>query len=236
MEPIGLLMREHRTIEKMVNALRLELSKERAEKNVNFPFLDMAIDFFKTYADRCHHGKEEDILFRELSKKTLSDEHSKMMNVLIQEHIYGRKTVSSLLEAREAFARGETNTLVKITEALEKLVIFYPKHIEKEDKSFFYPSMKYLDEQERQTMLQEFHKFDESLIHERYAEIAEKSLHLMQSKDLTKWKCSVCDYVYDPPKADLEHGIKPGTPFQDLPAEWTCPVCLAKKDAFKEVK
>jgi hemerythrin-like domain-containing protein/rubredoxin len=236
MEPIGLLMREHRTIEKMVDALRIELSKERAEKTVNFPFLDTAIDFFKTYADRCHHGKEEDILFRDLSKKPLSEEHDKMMNILIQEHIYGRKTVSSLLEARESFARGETSALVKITEALEKLIIFYPKHIATEDKSFFYPSMKYFDEQERQGMLQEFHHFDESLIHERYAEIAEKSLRLMQSKDLSKWRCTVCDYVYDPLKGDPEHGIKPGTPFQDLPSEWTCPVCLAKKDAFKEVK
>lgn len=47
MEPIGLLMKEHRIIERMVDALRIELSRERTEKNVNFPFLDTAIDFSK---------------------------------------------------------------------------------------------------------------------------------------------------------------------------------------------
>jgi hemerythrin-like domain-containing protein/rubredoxin len=235
MEPIGLLMIEHRTIEKMVDALRIELAKEKKEKKVNFPFLDTAIDFFKTYADRCHHGKEEDILFRELSKKPLSEEHNRIMNTLIQEHVYGRKTVSSLLEAREAFARGETNAFNQITEALEKLVIFYPKHIALEDKNFFYPTMEYLNKQERENMLQEFHQFDEKLIHERYGEIAEKAL-LMQSEKLTKWRCTVCGYIYDPMKGDPEHGIKPRTSFQDLPSDWTCPVCLAKKDAFEEVK
>lgn len=63
-------MKEQRIIERMVDALRIELSRERTEKNVNFPFLDTAIDFFKTYADRCHHGKEEGVLFRELSTKS----------------------------------------------------------------------------------------------------------------------------------------------------------------------
>ena len=68
MEPIVFLMKEHRVIEDMVKALGFELVKERKQKSVDFPFLDTAIDFFKTYADRCHHGKEEGILFRELSK------------------------------------------------------------------------------------------------------------------------------------------------------------------------
>jgi hemerythrin-like domain-containing protein len=72
METIVFLMREHRIIEEMVKALGLELAIEKTKKNLDFPFLDTAIDFFKTYADRCHHGKEEDILFRELSKKDLS--------------------------------------------------------------------------------------------------------------------------------------------------------------------
>ena len=37
--------------------------------------------------------------------------------------------------------------------------------------------------------------------------------------------CSVCSYEYDPSKGDPEHGIAPGTKFEDLPEDWTCPVC-----------
>jgi hemerythrin-like domain-containing protein/rubredoxin len=236
MEPIGLLMMEHRVIERMVNALSIELAKERMEKTVNFPFLDVAIDFFRTYADRCHHGKEENILFRELSKKTLADEHNRMMKILVQEHDYGRKTVSNLLNAKEMFAQGYADALDEIAATLERLTTFYPSHIEKEDKQFFHQCMEYFTEQEREAMMREFHRFDESLIHERYREIAENALTLVRPKDFTKWKCTVCEYVYIPTKGDLEHGIRPGTPFSELPDDWTCPVCFAKKDAFKPIE
>ncbi len=53
------------------------------------------------------------------------------------------------------------------------------------------------------------------------------------SKELGgKWKCSVCGYVYDPVKGDLDGGIEPGTPFEEIPDGWVCPVCGAAKEDF----
>ena len=49
---------------------------------------------------------------------------------------------------------------------------------------------------------------------------------------MNKWECSVCGYVYDPEAGDSDHNIKPGTPFEKLPEDWTCPVCGAPKDQF----
>lgn len=49
---------------------------------------------------------------------------------------------------------------------------------------------------------------------------------------MKKYKCSVCGYVYNPKKGDPEHGIPPGTPFEDLPVTWVCPRCGASKDSF----
>jgi rubredoxin len=49
---------------------------------------------------------------------------------------------------------------------------------------------------------------------------------------LEKWECTVCGYIYAPEIGDPEHGIKPGTPFENLPEDWTCPVCGAPKDQF----
>lgn len=46
--------------------------------------------------------------------------------------------------------------------------------------------------------------------------------------------CSICSYEYDPSKGDPEHGIAPGTKFEDLPEGWTCPVCGMSKDAFNK--
>lgn len=49
-----------------------------------------------------------------------------------------------------------------------------------------------------------------------------------------KYICSICGYVYDPAKGDPEHGIAPGTKFEDLPKDWHCPICRASKDKFNK--
>jgi len=52
---------------------------------------------------------------------------------------------------------------------------------------------------------------------------------------MAKYKCSVCDYVYDPEFGDPEGGVTPGTPFEKLPDDWVCPVCGADKSQFEKV-
>ena len=46
------------------------------------------------------------------------------------------------------------------------------------------------------------------------------------------WICELCGYVYDPAEGDADGGIKPGMRFEDIPGDWTCPVCGANKDDF----
>ncbi|WP_163707413.1 flavin reductase [Mangrovibacterium lignilyticum] len=47
--------------------------------------------------------------------------------------------------------------------------------------------------------------------------------------------CLICGYVYDPEKGDPSMGIEPGTPFEDLPEDYKCPICNASKDYFKKI-
>jgi len=49
---------------------------------------------------------------------------------------------------------------------------------------------------------------------------------------MDKWECTVCGYIYDPEKGDPENNIPAGTPFEQLPENWTCPVCGAPKSQF----
>ena len=53
---------------------------------------------------------------------------------------------------------------------------------------------------------------------------------------MNKWECTACGYIYDPQKGDPNHGVPPGTPFENLPADWVCPECGADKSLFEKVK
>lgn len=52
---------------------------------------------------------------------------------------------------------------------------------------------------------------------------------------MDKWECTACGYIYDPEKGDPEHGIKPGTRFEDLPDSWVCPQCGVGKAFFQKL-
>jgi rubredoxin len=50
-----------------------------------------------------------------------------------------------------------------------------------------------------------------------------------------KYRCTVCEYVYDPARGDPDNGIAPGTSFEDLPEDWVCPECGVGKELFEEL-
>lgn len=53
---------------------------------------------------------------------------------------------------------------------------------------------------------------------------------------MEKYVCEICGYVYNPAVGDPDSGIAPGTPFQDIPDTWECPLCGVKKEYFVVVK
>ena len=50
---------------------------------------------------------------------------------------------------------------------------------------------------------------------------------------MKRYQCTLCDYIYDPAVGDPDSGIPPGTPFEELPDDWSCPDCGADKEAFE---
>jgi hemerythrin-like domain-containing protein len=161
-------MKEHRKIERMVALLKKELSNVREKREANPDFLASAVDFMRTYADRCHHGKEEDILFDGLKDKKLSPEHDRILNELLSEHKYARTRVKALDKAKDEYRGRPDAAIGEIEDILADLTRLYPEHIEKEDKHFFLPVMDYFDDDEKEKMLKKYSDFDERLIHEKY--------------------------------------------------------------------
>jgi len=57
-----------------------------------------------------------------------------------------------------------------------------------------------------------------------------------KEKQMQKYECTVCGYVYDPMVGDPENGVPANTAFEDLPPDWVCPECGAEKDMFEPAK
>jgi hemerythrin-like domain-containing protein len=182
MLPIGPMMIEHRLIERMIKAMNHALLQAEKQKKIDPRFIETATDFIRAYADRCHHGKEEDILFRELKKKKISAEHQTIIEELIEEHKRGRQVTGKLVEANSRYMKGDERALSEILECIRTLIGFYPKHIEKEDRRFFLPIMGYFSKEEREAMLQEGYRFDADLLHEEYQEAVQEQEHKFPPK------------------------------------------------------
>jgi len=174
MKPIGPLMWEHRLIEKMLVSFMRHIDKAEKSKKINPLVVDMAVDFVRMYADRTHHGKEEEILFRDLVKKDMTPELRKTMQELLDEHVWGRKTTAALVAAKGKYLSGDEGKLSELISLGRQLGESYPRHIEKEDKRFFYPAQEYLSKDEQEKMLAEFWEFDRKMIHEKYNKVFEE--------------------------------------------------------------
>lgn len=168
------LMIEHRLIENLLHHLKHELDQIEKSGSIDPYLVDKAVDFIRVYADRTHHGKEEDILFRHLQKKKLSVIDSQAMEELIAEHVFSRKTTKTLIQANDRYRKGDLSALEEIKSCLKTLIEFYPKHIQKEDKVFFPAIRIYFSEEEDQAILAAFWEFDRMMIHEKYGTVVKE--------------------------------------------------------------
>jgi len=171
-------MIEHRLIERMIIAAGIELERLRAGKKADPGFLEMIVHFFRAYADRCHHGKEEDILFRELTRKGLSPEHRRILDELTEEHVLGGSAVTAMAEASQAYQEGQPAAVSEIAKHLGWLVDFYPRHIEKEDKQFFVPAMDYFTREEKDDLIARGYALDSRLLHQEFEDLLKRENRL----------------------------------------------------------
>ncbi len=171
MLPTDLLLAEHRLIERVIPLLRRELDRARASKRPDLEFIDGMVDFFRAYADACHHAKEERILMAAMQRKGLAEPAAQTVSELVQEHAYVRRAVGRLLDSRLRYARGDGEALDDILTMLETLAEFYPSHIAREEQELFPSCMDCFRRGEKLAMVKDFHEFDRKLIHEQYGKV-----------------------------------------------------------------
>ena len=174
MLPVDMLVTEHKLILQAVEKIKKEIGQIEATNAVTPIYLTTAVDFFRTYADRFHHGKEEGILFKALSQRNLNETDQKGMMELMVEHGVARRTVTALDNTKEEYIAGKQEALKTILDLLNTLVKLYPAHIEKEDKHFFYQSMAYFTEQEQNQMQTSFIMFNQNFTDKKYKQVIDQ--------------------------------------------------------------
>ena len=173
MQPIESLMTEHRLIERMLTLVEREAARMEAGADPDLVFLDMTADFLHTYVDRCHHGKEEGVLFKALRGKPLAEADRRMLDELQEEHVASRRYLGRLIAGRQGWAGGNRQTAPDILAALREIGGMYTRHIAKEDERFFPRVMEYFTGDEQQDMLREGYEIDRKMIHVKYRAMME---------------------------------------------------------------
>ena len=127
-----MLEAEHRVIQKMVAGMSVLAEQLEGGEPVDVSLLESIVVFLSTFADRCHHGKEETFLFPALIRRGVPS-HGCPIGGLTMEHQKGRVMVGELGEAIRGCAAGEPPARENLVKSLRALVAFYPSHIWKED-------------------------------------------------------------------------------------------------------
>lgn len=164
-DAVDTLKSEHRIIEKVLEALELA-----AERDMPRTFYERAIDFLAAFADRCHHGKEEDRLFPCLERHGIPREMGPI-GVMCAEHAQGRVHIRHM---REFLERGRIDDLRR--ESLEYTALLW-QHIRKEDEVLFLMARHVVDPADARRLEREFDEADGAARpQEKYLAVAEQLL------------------------------------------------------------
>jgi len=165
------LKAEHRIIEKVLDAL------EKLAKNAESSLLAdwaKAIDFARNFADKCHHLKEENLLFPAMEARGIPREGGPI-GMMLAEHEEGRGYVRAMAEVLEAAEKDPTSARLTLRRKADAYIRLLRGHIEKEDEVLFVLADGVLSGEEQKDLLRKFeeHEREEmgSGVHEKYLKI-----------------------------------------------------------------
>jgi hemerythrin-like domain-containing protein len=153
MKATDILMDEHRVIEQVLNCLEKLADRCEAGEELDGPSAREALAFFRNFADRCHHGKEEGHLFPLLEARGLPRERGPT-GVMLHEHEEGRQLIAALGQAVERDAPGE---FARHARAYVRLL---REHIRKEDHCLFPMAAGILSDGEAEALRRSFENLE----------------------------------------------------------------------------
>ncbi len=137
MKPTDVLKEEHQAILLTLRIINKIADDLAAGQPIPVEHLDQIVDFIRTFADRCHHGKEEDLLFTAMAEAGVPREGGPI-GVMLHEHEIGRQYVRNLADALSAYRAGDKTARTRIVDNARGYAALLAQHIYKED-NILYP-------------------------------------------------------------------------------------------------
>lgn len=132
MKPTTELSHEHQAILLLIRVLETMSGRLEAGEPVDPGHLEKAVDFIKVFADKCHHGKEEDLLFPAMEKAGIPRSGGPL-GVMLSEHVAGRSYVKAMTESLPGIQKGDQAAARAFAENARKYGALLTQHIHKED-------------------------------------------------------------------------------------------------------
>jgi hemerythrin-like domain-containing protein len=137
MKPTEELSTEHQAILLMIRVLDKMSDRLESGGEVDTSHLEKAVEFIKVFADKCHHGKEEDLLFPAMEKAGIPRSGGPL-GVMLHEHVLGRGYVKAMAEAVAGINKGDRGAGARFAENARNYSALLSQHIFKED-NILYP-------------------------------------------------------------------------------------------------
>lgn len=173
MKPTDILSNEHRVIEQVMDCLEKIIQQGETDGKLPRQPARDAIEFFRMFADRCHHAKEEVHLFPAMEAKGYPRE-SGPTGVMLAEHEQGRAHVQGMDESMAGAAEGDAAALKQFASHGRGYINLLREHIEKEDHCLYSMANQAFTEEDQQSLLAAFEKVEaeQTGTHQTYLEIA----------------------------------------------------------------
>jgi hemerythrin-like domain-containing protein len=177
MTPTEFLTNEHRLIVEVLDCLEEAADRLDSDEDVKPDFFIDAAEFVAGFADRCHHAKEEDILFVAMTARDMPQD-SGPVAVMLQEHELGRAFTAGFRSAAEQMKSGDESAAADVVRNVYDYVNLLREHINKEDNVLFPMADQIIPPDTMETVSKEFDRViaadDENGIPEKYVAIAKK--------------------------------------------------------------
>jgi hemerythrin-like domain-containing protein len=159
MIPTEELKQEHQGILLMLRILDKVAAKIESGEKTDPDHLERIVDFFRVFADKCHHGKEEDLLFPAMEKCGIPRVRGPI-GVTLKEHQEGRGYIRGMADALARYKKGESSDLKEFTQNARGYITLLTQHINKEDQVLFPMGERVLPEDVQAKLAEGFEKIE----------------------------------------------------------------------------